>query len=335
MAVFLDPPVDISLTSFAAWTDIDVSTQPGYTSNVVGVLVEVVLNFATDRGFGLRKNSSTDNRTTALWAGIIGNHFVAAIGVDSSGIFEGYAENGEVDFFLVGFLTSDDAAFFVNAVDKSTGTSSSWVDLDVSADVGSDPVKGVWLEMTAPAVRIASVRMNGSTDDRRSNHPGFHSWLYCGVDASKLCEQWINATDVDLYLVGYQKANTTYNTNAIDRSTGTTGSYVDVTALPAGAIGGIYEATTSSGAKYNLRKKGSSHDRYFYLQTHQWFVVACDASQLVQQKIDSTSVDIYEVGYFTPPPAAGDLTWLPSQQTALGVSGGMISSGMTPPGGGV
>lgn len=308
-AVFLDPPVDISLSSFAAWTDIDVSSQPGYNSNVVGVLVEVVLNFATDRAFGLRKNGSTDNRTTALWAGIVGNHFVAAIGVDSSGIFEGYVENGEVDFFLVGFLMAGDAVFFDNAVDKSTGSASAWVDLDVSSDTGGDTAKGVWLEMTAPAVRIASVRMNGSTDDRRGNHPGFHSWLYCGVDGSEICEQWVNATDVDLYLVGYQKAAAKYNANAIDRSTGTTGSYVDMAALPAGAIAGIYEATTTSGAKYNLRKKGSAHDRYLYLQTHQWFVVACDASQIVQQKIDSTTVDIYEVGSFDAAIVGGPLVF--------------------------
>lgn len=300
-AVFLTTPVDVSLGSTGAWTDIDISGQTGYTSSVVGVLIEVINTGTASRAVGLRKNGSTDNRITAITGDTNGKHYVAAIGVDGSGILEGYIANVDTDFWLVGYLFSGDAVFFTNAVDKSTGTTSSWVDMDISGDTGGNTAIGAYIEMSSAGTRNTSLRKNGSTDDRRNVATGQHDWMYCGVDGSEILEQWISVNDADNYLVGYQITGATFHTNATDRSTATTGAYEDVAALPSGAVGGIYEIYNTSGAagRYNLRTNGGSDDRYYNVNRHSWHIVGVDGSQLCEQKIANTGIDLFELGYYS------------------------------------
>jgi hypothetical protein len=72
-----------------------------------------------------------------------------------------------------------------------------------------------------------------------------------------------------------------------------------VAALPAGAIGGIYDVLTGGGT-IGMRQNGSSEDVYKSAPSgFGTFIVACDGSQLVEQKISATSCDIWELGYFT------------------------------------
>lgn len=292
-------PTDISLGATGAWTDIDVSAS--VPAGATGVIVHVVnTNATTSFAVGLRKNGSTDNRTTNMRQD---SHFWIAIGVDGSRILEGYIGNTAVDFFLVGYFTSD-AVFLTNAADKSLATTNAWTDIDVSADTGADTATGVFMELihASGSTSATGLRKNGSTDDRK---PGFnnHSGAAIGVDGSELFEGYIGITNVDFFLVGYTTSNATWNTNATDLSLGSTGAWTDLSALPTGAIGGVFELAESTGTvdrKFGLRKNGTTEDIVRRLQGARGdAIVEADASQIVEGQINNTNVDFYLVGYFT------------------------------------
>ena len=326
-------PVDLALGTTGAWTDMDVSGQPGYTPDVVGVELLIVTG-TSNRNFGVRKNGSSDTRTGLLLGYPNGVKVGARIGVDSSGIFEAYISDVDVDIYLVGFYTSPGAVFFTNAVDKSQNTTFSWVTTSIASDTGSDTAIGACFEYNVAAALIGVLRPRGSADVRNVYSPGLHQFLITGLNGSEECEQYINHDTVDFLLNGYITSDAVFHTNALDRSTATIGSYVAVTALPAGAVAGIYDlyGVSSVPTRHGLRTAGEGYDYYLgpYLRAHQ--VVPCDGSGGVEQKIAAGDADLYELGYFTAPAGGGDdLTWLPSQQVAPGQSGGMIASGMAPP----
>jgi hypothetical protein len=307
MAVTFITPVEVTHSTNDAWTDIDVSGQTGWTSGKTGVIVHVVMkNDFNSLAFGLRKNGSSDDRTSVVTAGVGGVHFWAAIGIDTSGIFEAYLDIAtDFDLYLVGWFDSE-TVFFTNAVDKSTGTTGAWVDVDISGDTGGDTAIGAFVEVITAGQTDFGIRTNGSTDDRATNAVERHVWAAVGVDGSELFEQRIPGTTVDIFLVGYVTSQATFYTNGLDRSLGSTGAYADLTALPAGAIGGIYEVSSNGNdLSYAARENGSAEDVYFPSAREQACVlVECDGSQLVEHKISSTAVDLFEKGYFEPAAAA-------------------------------
>lgn len=311
----------------------DVSGQSGYSSSVVGVELLIVVTGTSNRNFGVRKNGSADARTGLLLGYPNGTIVGARIGVDSSGIFEAYISDVDTDVYLVGFYTSPGVVFFTNAVDKSQNTTGSWVTTSIASDTGGDTAIGAFFEYNVAAALIGVLRPRGSADARNVYSPGLHQFLITGLNGSEECEQYINHDTVDFLLNGYVISDAVFHINALDRSTGTTASYVAVTALPAGAAAGIYDCYNVAAVptRYGLRTAGASYDIYRgpYLRAHH--VVPCDGSGGVEQKIAGTDADLYELGYFTTPVGGGDLTWLPSQQVAPGQSGGMIASGMAPP----
>lgn len=297
----LAAPVDLAITTTGSWVDADISGQTGYSADVVGVELLIVVTGSSNRNIGVRKNGSTDNRT-GLLLGYPGGTLVGArIGVDSSGIFEAYVSDVDTDVYLVGFYESDDAVFFTNGVDKSQNTTGSWVDTDISSNTGGDTAIAAFFEYSTSANLIGMLRPNGSTDSRLTYNTGVHNFLVTGVDGSEICEQYINNSAVDFILNGYLTGGGTFHTNATNRSTATTGSYVDITALPAGATAGVYDCWNQSSVptRYGLRTGGTSYDIYRgpYLRAHH--VVPCDGSGVVQQKIAGTDADLYELGYLS------------------------------------
>lgn len=295
--VRLDAPVDLGLATFNAWTDLDVSSQPGYSAAVVGVELLIVVTGTSNRNIGVRKNGSTDNRTGLLLGYPNGTMVGARIGVDGAGIFEAYASNADVDILLVGFYTSG-AVFFTNGINKSQNTTGAWVDTSIATDTGSDTAKAAFFEYSCAAQLIGVLRPNGSTDTRNVYSPGLHNFLITGLDSSEICEQYINHDTVDFILNGYLTTGATFHVNAIDRSTATTGSYVAVAALPAGSAAGVYDGYTVAAVptRQALRRAGASDDVYrgYYLRAHR--VVPCDASGVIEQKNAGTDADLYELG---------------------------------------
>lgn len=304
-------PEDISLSTTGAWTDCDASTISGYTSSVTGVIVRVINTGSSNWTWGLRKNGSTDDRRASTIVGNTpGTHLMMAVGVDASGIFEGWIQNTNVDFEIVAFLTGD--TFFTNMVDKSTGTTSAWVDFDISSDTGGDTATWAWVEWNIVGASAMGLRCNGSTDDRRAL-----SWRKnaggCKVDGSELGEQYIAATSTDLFLAGYGTAASsqiTAHTNATDRSTATTGSYETITSPDASAIAAFYDVytTTATAGSFSIRRSGSSVDSYrdLYLRAH-WAVTLSATGGTAEQKIETTDVDVFELMYWTAAAASSTI----------------------------
>lgn len=306
MATFVTP-TEVS-PGATGWQDAD-ATAAGVPAGAAGVIVHVVNTAAGAAAWGLRKNGSTDDRTTTMQAT---DHQWAAIGLDASGIFEvSMPSTTTFDVYVVGYFTSGEAFFFTNAVDRSTGTTGSFQDVDITADKDGShsavtALAAFW-EISGGTTSNFGIRMNGSTDSRlQDNEGGQHVFGCIGLDANEIFEQQIANVAIDLFLVGYLVDSGVFNTNGADRSTGTTGSYVDMTALSSGAVGGIYESFSASGTTtHALRKNGSTEDIYpaSGAAKHIWAMVECDESFIVEQKISGTGKDCYEIGYFEASPA--------------------------------
>lgn len=297
MAITWLTPAEITPGSAAAWTDADVS------ATVPAGATGVILHIDTD-GFGeayadvgWRKNGSTDNRTSPCYGD---QHFWCAIGVDSSRILELYVESTTlVNIWLVGYFT-DDASFFTNATNKSLGSTGTWTDIDISSDTGGDTAIAVILEIIDSTYgHDYGLRMNGSSDARTADSDQ-HCGAIIGCDVGEIFEGYISNTDTDFYLVGYITKEATFNTNATDLSLGSTGSWIDLSALPVGATGGFFEITANTYTEtWGLRKNGSAEAIIEGPggEQHAWGAVEADASQLIEGYISSTNVDFFLIGY--------------------------------------
>ncbi len=287
-------PTEITAGSANTWVVMDASALA--PANATGVIVHVVNTHATSyRYIGLRKNGSTDDRHPDMRNL---NHFWAMIGVDASRYFEAYVESTtNVDIYVVGY-TMAGVAFKTNADDKSLTTDDEWVAIDCSTEAPS-AIGLIWEVLGGSLLRQFGFRKNGSSDDRHYDniyHRCFGAVIGC--DASQICEGYIESTGTDFFLLGYITDGCTFNTNATDVSLGSTGSWLDLTALPATANMGFIEVadTSSTGVNYGLRKDGSEEDIYLRASSHPWGIVEC-ASLIIEGKIESTAVDFFVVGY--------------------------------------
>lgn len=280
--------------STGSWQDCDNSVVP---DGAVGVIVRLINSNAAAQAVGLRKNGSTDNRTQGIYQG---SHIWAAVGCDASGIFEAYVGTS-VTVEIFGYFDGNDEVFFTNGVDKSTASTSSWVDVDISSDTGTDVAIGAIFEWSATASNAnAKVRKNGSTDNRTGDRIRRQLFGIIGVDESEIFEQWIDDTAADLFVIGYIKSAAVFHTNAIDRSLSTTSAWTDLTALPAGATGAIYEVSAGQDLTYGFRKNGSSENFSNKVTLEQAYgMLDCDESGIIEGIISSTTVDFFEIGYFT------------------------------------
>ena len=216
-------PVEVTPGTANDWIDVDVSS---YTpSGTTGVILRLVNPSTTnnDYALGLRKNGSTDNRTTILYRI---TQCWAAIGVDANRVFEAYVgSTTAVDIYLVGY-TKSGVTFFTNAYDKSLETTTTWTDIDCQA-VAPNAI-GLIFEVveTSGFGYAANLRPDGSTDNRTGWVIGHSSFgAIVGCSASQVVEGYITATTGDFYLVGYITDGCVFNTNAIDTSINSSNSY--------------------------------------------------------------------------------------------------------------
>lgn len=309
-------PVEITPGSASAWTDADLSAL--IASGSTGIRFHVENVSAGALAFGFRKNGSADNRVQNIGPGA---HFWGAIGVDGSRIADFYVgSTTDINIWLIGDYGSE-AFFFDDAVNKSTATTSSWVDVDIAGDTGAATAIGAVFEYVSTTSAFG-LRKNGSADNRVAS-PGTHNSAIIGIDSTsvpgaELCEQQITSSNGDLFLVGYIKSDAIFNLDATDRSLGGTGSWTALTALPSGAITGVYESigSTTDVREAGLRKNGSA-EAIIRMIWHSWPVIECDGSRLVEMYIESVNVDAFEVGYFTAVAGGSTVTKTTSLTAAI------------------
>jgi hypothetical protein len=286
-------PIEVTPGTANAWTDVDVSSY--VPAGATGAVLHIVnTNPSTNYALGIRKNGSTDDRYSNFRPIA---HTWAAIGVDANRIFEAYVGNTTyIDIYLVGYTMSG-VAFFTNAYDKSLSTTGSWQDIDCSTEAPN--AIGLIFEGYEPSsYYTVGFRNNGSSDDR-ARRSYRRLWVIIGCDASQICEGYISNTAFDFFLIGYITDGATFNTNATDISLSTTGSWLDLSALPSGANMGFIEIDSTNYYYYGLRENGSAEDIYQCTWYHYWGFVKCDASQIIEGKIENTAVDFFVLGYST------------------------------------
>lgn len=313
----------------SAWTDVDVSAYVD-AGNTAGIILEIVNPTGTEYVWGIRKNGSSDPRKKGLEDT---GHTWVAIGVDSNDIFEFYMANTAIDFYIVGYISSSEGAFFTNAVNKSLGSTGSWIDIDISGDTGGDTAVMAFWQIVNTSVGTThnfGLRENGSTDDRKTGGL-FQNDLrgaMMSVDVNEILEGWIASVQVDFFMTGYLTDNFTSFTNAKNYSTGTTGSYVDAdfsSDIPVGNNGAFVHF--SSGTEYaaNIRKKGDAWDSYYDFSEHQYLWTEIDANRVAQQKIENTAMDLYLWGFTN---AVADISldmWHPKIEQPYPYKPGVVS----------
>lgn len=219
--------VDKSISSTAAWTDIDCSAS---AAGAIGLIFEVI---GDNNQFGMRKNGSTDNRLT-----YIDRHSAAVIGCDASIICEGRINNTAMDFFLTGYIT-DGCTFNTNATNVSLAGTDTWTDLTTF----SANTEAAFIEViTTSYGDNCGLRKDGSSVAiLGSASADQHAWgiVECS-DAWKI-EGYITDTSVDFFVVGTAEISaavpdisvspTTYSFGTVQPSstTNTTTSYFTIT----------------------------------------------------------------------------------------------------------
>jgi hypothetical protein len=311
------------VTTSTSYVDVDANSY-GVPANAVGVWVRCK-NSASSTAFlwDVRKNGSTDTfGYDALSASL---HTLAYVGIDANGIFEARVSSTTyLDLYVMGYMMSP-VTMNTNALDVSTSTTGSYVDVDLSSYTGATmALLSAWA-----ATYALYTRKNGSTDDRYADSIPYLAnarGVIVGLDGSQLFEQKIGDAYSDLYVQGYYAGTkVTMHTNATDRSTTTTGSYEDVAALPGGALVGFYDLVNrlSSGYDGGLRKNGESEDPYAGTRadSRTCWIVECDGSQVVEQKIENAAVDLWELGYATAEEWSSTFLGVLAPGSSLGVAG--------------
>lgn len=174
-----------------------------------------------------------------------------------------------------------------------------WVDLDVSRWIPDGATGAI---IYGEEQLAFGVRMNGSTDDRRTvSYGGF---TFVGVDANEIFEVYLT-NGFNIYLVGYTDDRWSYNTNADDVSIAAPAAWipVDLSALaPAGANAAIIDVVnTNAGLPRDagLRMNGSADNRQSQVPilNHTYYIVGLDSSFIFEGWVQDVTVDFYVMGY--------------------------------------
>ena len=303
---WLGTPLDVSPGGTGSWVPVDVSaTVPAGST---GVILQVVGDGVTDYDYGVRMNGSTDNWMVVdnddnLRSGPAQRFYI--VGVDAGRVFEVFQDSATITTYLVGY-TGSGVTFFMNAIDKSLGTTGSYQPIDISADTGADTAIGAIFSInnraSTGAASAYALRSAGSGLDiyNETRAESFHTQVV-GVDGSEVAEAKIVDTQIDLYLTGYITSGAVFFTTPLDKSTADT-VFVDIDITPDigtdDATGVFLEYNEAGDASRNVsvRMKGETYDYYNEMRHHGAFV-AIDTNDVFEHKISFDDMDTYLHGY--------------------------------------
>lgn len=292
------PLKEVTGLTYNAWTTVKLSNYVAIPPTCSGVILQI-----TDTGMGrimVRKMGSTDSMSQYIRY----QQCDSMVGVDADSQFQVFIQYPSTKVYIKGF-TSSGVTFFTNGVYKGASVRNSWHDV-VCAEA---PSTATGLIFQHPVSYMESsmdfgVRMKGSTDNRVSKvywGSGCYN-VVVGCDASQTVQQYTSSTlYTGIRLIAYITADVAWNTNGVDKSTATTGSYVDLAALAVGPGSQILEVVSSAAYKFAARTKGDPTDLYFLANNHSWIVVGADASGVSEIKIENAGVDMYQIGVCAPP----------------------------------
>ena len=197
--------------------------------------------------------------------------------------------------------------YYITPVEVTPGVSASWETVDLSAYLPAGATGAIMrfknVNESNPT-NTFGLRMPGSTDNVTDLiYNNAQLWAMSGVDAGRNVEVTLgDVTTMEAWVTGYTTAGVTFFTNGIDKSLGSTNTWlpIDISADPGGdtAIGAIVEIDGVWQKDFGLRKKGSS-DEVFVHGRHIWTLVGVDGSEIFEDKVNSTSYGFFVVGYVT------------------------------------
>lgn len=275
----------------SSWNNNINAADHGAAEYSTGIGVHVVNASAGSVTIGVRKKGSKDTSTQLIAAN---SHLMLFTGLNPHMLFQVYCSNwASVSFYPTVFFGSE-AVFFTNPIDKPISQTAIYEPCDISADTGADTaIMGIF-------------RHNQSSNPWAAKHPDSTLDLYypnnyigdavVGLKAEVASLKAFTTGASAFKLVGYIKSGVTVNAQPTNISLGSINTLLDFPALPAGALGGIYEIPgTGGGYNWLMRKKGSiaPGDNTFLVGRHAWMMIEGDANRLVEGEIANIGIDQY------------------------------------------
>ena len=185
--------------------------------------------------------------------------------LDSNQVMQGYIENTDIDFKLLGYTLGTDPTYFLAPVDITPAVANLWASVDVSSyvDTASDGVI-LLVDSTEGVPRNFGVRERGGSFSAPKNLTGHGNTMYLvGLNDDQQFEAFIEAASVKIYLVGQTKGSVVYYTLDGIVIDPTTGSWQEIDAdtygIPSKANGLIvYGVNNGAGASKLAFRHGSS-----------------------------------------------------------------------------
>ena len=304
----LDSPIEITPSS-TGWVSVNLSSY--IPEGATGVVLHFVNTSSSSLQVGARKPGDTVLAANYMHASI---HTWCMAGVDSNRYVDIYVgDTTYIDVYLVAY-TKSGVTFLNNAVNVSPSTLGSWQDVNLSSYC-PNAIGAIFIISGTGTAYTFGLRKKGSTDNRYSavyyyNLMGF----VVGCDSSQVVQAYSGSTNLKFYLIGYITDGAVFNTNASNVTPGTTGTWVDLSALPSQSVMGFFEMYNSSSTTnlyYGLRKNGSSEDIYKFFKARAYGIVACDGDGIIEGKYSGGS--FYLIGYATVPTPTEATEYLRSQ----------------------
>lgn len=289
-------PIDITPGSEDAWVSRDLS--PYLPAGATGVLCQLInKSTGSARKINIRHGDSTDNYVSGDLA--IGTQQWGICGCNSSLEIDIYIEDvADCEVWLLAY-SGNKVTYFADAHVITPTTKESYADdVDISTDTGADTALAGIIMYDGLGTVPRWSRKKGNTETLEDSTQGT-TWQVCGVDGSEVMQTYVHS-QIAVLLNGYVTDGIIWHDTSIDRSLGAAGSYANLTALGAGATIGLYHVVTNTGTKYNfaLHPAGAALDNYYGVDNISFAAPACNASQLVQGKVENTAVKFRELGYF-------------------------------------
>ena len=311
--VWLVNATDISLSATGSWQDIDLSAA--VPSEASGAVIEVVNTgtVGTYSGMVRGKDDSRDYMSD-IENGLLypSSHRWQMVKIDSGRLVQGYIENVDIDFKLLGYTIGSDPAYFNVPSDITPGDTGAWTAVDLSGVVDSDSDGVILLiDNVENAARNYGVRETGSsfsTIDRKLG-PYENTMYLVGIDGSDQFDIYIENSNIKVYLVGQTKGSVVYYTDDVAVADPTLGSWqqldadTDVSpAVSSDAVGLILWAeNTDTGVDYraSFRQGGSSDDWNGDIQrnTHLQAAVGISNANTWDELLENGAINISVAGY--------------------------------------
>ena len=301
--------LDISLITALSWQDIDLTDE--VPEGTTGAIVEIINTGTegTQSGVVRGKDDTREYMSNTNYQTVEDEtHRWQIVKVDANRVIQGYVEDTQIDFKLIGYTMGADPLFFNTPLDVTPTTEDEWTNADVSAFVDAD-ADGVILFILSTqdddrdygVLEIGSSFSTITTDlENRSS-----TMYVVGIDDNDQFEVYHeDYDDVKFYLVGQTKGSVVYYSDDLAVADPATGSFQEIDAdtysVPAVANGLILRVTSTGDDRISGIRRGDSTDTWtpdVGGGTHIQAAIGINDSNVWDEYIEDAEVDVTIAAY--------------------------------------